>query len=147
MIGYNRRQPTHDSKRSPRYPGRRRAARTGFLGCRVTAKTRGKSSGLPFLASLTDVAAAAGLSAPIVYGGVDRNAYILESIGCGAAFFDYDNDGWLDILVLTGTRWEGAPEGTTNRLYKNNRNGTFTDVTAPAGLTRLGWFCGVTIRS
>src|ERR1035438_7929763 len=111
----------------------------------VTAKTRGKGSGLPFLASLTDVAAAAGLSAPVIYGEVDHKAYIMEAIGCGAAFFDYDNDGWLDILVLTGTRWEGAPEGTTNRLYKNNRNGTFTDVTAPAGLTRLGWFSGVTI--
>src|ERR1039457_832103 len=56
-----------------------------------------------------------------------------------------DNDGWLDILVLTGTRWDGAPPVTTNRLYKNNRNGTFTDVTVPAGLTRLGWFCGATI--
>jgi hypothetical protein len=111
----------------------------------VTAKTRARSSGLPFLASLTDDAAAAGLSAPVIYGGVDRNAYIMEAIGCGAAFLDYDNDGWLDILVLTGTRWEGAPEGTTNRLYKNNRNGTFTDVTTQAGLTRLGWFSGVTI--
>ena len=47
--------------------------------------------------------------------------------------------------MLTGTRWDGAPPVTTNRLYKNNRNGTFTDVTVPAGLTRLGWFCGATI--
>ena len=84
-----------------------------------------------------------GPTAPIIYGGVNRNAYILEAIGCGAAFLDYDNDGWLDILVLTGTRWEGAPAGSSNRLYKNNRNGTFTDVTAKAGLTRLGWVSAV----
>ena len=111
----------------------------------VTAKPRGKASGLPFNAWLCDVASGAGLTAPVIYGGVNSNTYILEAIGCGAAFLDYDNDGWLDILVLTGTRWEGAPAGATNRLYKNNRNGTFTDVTEKAGLTRLGWFCGVTV--
>ena len=111
----------------------------------VTAKPRGKASGLPFNAWLSDVASAAGLTAPVIYGGVNSNTYILEAMGCGAAFLDYDNDGWLDILVLTGTRWEEAPEGATNRLYKNNRNGTFTDVTEKAGLTRSGWFCGVTV--
>ena len=111
----------------------------------VTAKPRGRASGLPFNAWLSDVAPAAGLTAPVIYGGVNSNTYILEAMGCGAAFLDYDNDGWLDILVLTGTRWEGAPEGATNRLYKNNRNGTFTDVTEKAGLTRSGWFCGVTV--
>ena len=111
----------------------------------VTAKPRGKASGLPFNAWLSDVASAAGLTAPVIYGGVNSNTYILEAMGCGAAFLDYDNDGWLDILVLTGTRWEGAPAGATNRLYKNNRNGTFTDVTEKAGLTRSGWFCGVTV--
>jgi hypothetical protein len=111
----------------------------------VTAKPRGKPSGLPFHASLVDVAAAAGLTSPVIYGGVDSYTYILEAIGCGAAFLDYDNDGWLDILLLTGSRWDGAPPGATNRLYKNNRNGTFTDVTEKAGLSREGWFCGVTV--
>ncbi|HEV3196861.1 MAG TPA: CRTAC1 family protein [Bryobacteraceae bacterium] len=111
----------------------------------VTPTARAKSSGLPFDASLTDIAAKAGLTAPVIYGGVDRNDYILEAIGCGAAFLDYDNDGWLDIFLLSGTRWEGAPRGSTNRLYHNNRNGTFTDVTEKAGLTRTGWACGVTV--
>ena len=63
-----------------------------------------------------------------------RSSYILEVVGCGVAFIDYDNDGWLDIFVLNGTRLEGAPAGATNRLYKNNRDGTFTDVTEKAGL-------------
>jgi enediyne biosynthesis protein E4 len=99
----------------------------------VTAKPRGKASGLPFNASLCDVASAAGLTAPVIYGGVDSYSYILEAIGCGAAFLDYDNDGWLDIVLLTGSRWEGAPASATNRLYKNNRNGTFTDISVPSG--------------
>jgi hypothetical protein len=111
----------------------------------ITPAPRAKLSGLPFDASLIDVAAKAGLTAPVIYGGVASNAYILEAIGCGAAFFDYDNDGWLDILLLSGTRWGGAPAVTTNRLYRNNRDGTFTDVTAKSGLTRTGWACGVTV--
>jgi len=111
----------------------------------VAARPRAKASGVPFDAWLTDVAGKAGLTTPVIYGGVDQNAYILEAIGCGAAFLDFDNDGWLDILLLTGSRWEGVPDGTTNRLYKNNRDGTFTDVTARAGLMRQGWFSGVTI--
>jgi hypothetical protein len=76
---------------------------------------------------------------------VDAKKYILEVVGCGVAFLDYDNDGWLDILVLNGTRLEGAPPGTTNRLYRNNRDGTFTDVTEKAGLVRAGWACAVTV--
>jgi enediyne biosynthesis protein E4 len=111
----------------------------------VKATSRPKASGLPFNASFTDVAAKAGLTAPVIYGGVDTNAYILEAIGCGAAFLDYDNDGWLDIFLLSGTRWEGAPPNTTNRLYHNNRDGTFSDVTEKAGLRRTGWACGVTV--
>ncbi len=106
---------------------------------------RGKPSGLPFHARFTDVARQAGLTAPVIYGGVDRKDYILETIGCGAAFFDYDNDGWLDIFLLGGTRLDASPEGATNRLYKNNRDGTFTDVTERAGLTRTGWASAVAV--
>ena len=80
-----------------------------------------------------------------MYGGVERKKYILEAVGCGVAFIDYDNDGWQDILLLSGTRLEGNPEGATNRLYKNNRDGTFTDVTEKAGLLRTGWASAVTI--
>jgi hypothetical protein len=100
---------------------------------------------LPFNASFTDIAARAGLTAPTICGEVESNAYILETLGCGAAFLDYDNDGWLDILLLTGSRWNGAPAGSINRLYKNNRDGTFTDVTEKAGIGLSGWFCGVTV--
>jgi hypothetical protein len=106
---------------------------------------RGKPSGLPFRSRLTDIAAQAGLTAPVIYGGVERKDYILETVGCGCAFVDYDNDGWLDIFVLSGTRMKDAPAGATNRLYKNNRNGTFTDVTEKAGLHRAGWASAVCV--
>lgn len=111
----------------------------------VRPQPRGKPSGLPFHARFTDIAARAGLRAPIIYGPSDRMDYILESMGCGVAFLDYDNDGWLDIFLLSGTRREGPVEGASNRLYKNNRDGTFIDVTAKAGLSRQSWACGVTV--
>jgi len=111
----------------------------------VKAQPRGKPSGRPFPARLTDVAKQAGLTHPIIYGGIDSKSYIIEVVGCGVAFIDYDNDGWLDLLVLSGTRLDNPPDGTTNRLYKNNRNGTFTDVTAKAGLVRMGWASAVTV--
>jgi hypothetical protein len=111
----------------------------------VKPQPRGKPSGRPFNARFTDVAQQAGLTSPVIYGGVDTKGYIVEVVGCGAAFIDYDNDGWQDLFILSGTRLEGAPPGTTNRLYKNNRDGTFTDVTDKAGLTRTGWASAVTV--
>jgi hypothetical protein len=104
---------------------------------------RGKEpNGLPYF---TDIAAKAGLTQPVVYGGVEHKKYILETNGCGIAFFDYDHDGWLDIFVPGGSRLEGSPPATSNRLYKNNRNGTFTDVTNKAGLERVAWVSGVCV--
>jgi hypothetical protein len=111
----------------------------------VRPQPRGKPSGRPFLARFTDVARQAGLTEPMVYGGAESKTYIIEVVGCGVAFLDYDNDGWLDVFLLSGTRLEGAPAGATNRLYKNNRDGTFTDVTAKAGLTRSGWASAITV--
>src|SRR5215831_5782390 len=122
-----------------------RLAAQGMATRSVKPSPRAKPSGLPFNARFTDVAQAAGLTAPTVYGGIAKKDYIVETMGCGCAFLDYDNDGWLDIFVLSGTRFEGAPEGATNRLYKNNRDGTFTDVTAKAGLLRAGWANGVCV--
>ena len=111
----------------------------------VKAQPRGKPSGRPFLAHLSDVAKEAGLTQSVIYGGVDSKRYIIEVVGCGLAFVDYDNDGWVDLFVLSGTRLEADPPGTTNRLYKNNRDGTFIDVTEKAGLVRAGWASAVTV--
>jgi hypothetical protein len=106
---------------------------------------RGKSSGLPFHAHFTNVAAKAGLTAPTVYGDIKFNDFIVDSMGCGVAFFDYDNDGWQDVLVLTGRRWKATPDEAVIRLYRNNRDGTFSDVTAKSGLGKSVWALGVTI--
>jgi enediyne biosynthesis protein E4 len=111
----------------------------------VKPVARPAPSGRPFYAHFVDVAAAAGLHAPVIYGGVETKKYILESTGCGCAFIDYDNDGWIDIFLLSGTRLDGEPPGATNRLYKNNRDGTFSDVTEKAGLKAVGWASGVCI--
>jgi hypothetical protein len=126
------------------------SATTLSLGQGVTTRNvkpmpRGKPSGIPFLAHFTDIAAEAGLLAPTVYGGLLHKNYIVETVGCGVAFLDYDNDGWLDIFVLCGSRMEAPPAGSTNRLYKNNRDGTFSDVTEKSGLLRTGWASGVTV--
>jgi hypothetical protein len=116
------------------------------MGGRVVAPlNRPPASGRPFNARFMDVAAAAGLTVPTIYGGIDHDEYIIEANGCGCAFLDYDNDGWLDIFVLSGTRLSSVPAGTSNRLYRNNRDGTFTDVTKLAGLEAVGWANSVCI--
>jgi hypothetical protein len=122
-----------------------RAWGQGISSRGVKALPRGKPSGLPWHSRLVDVAEQAGLRAPVVYGGIARKDYIVETVGCGVAFLDYDNDGWLDIFILSGTRIENPPEGAHNRLYKNNRDGTFTDVTEKAGLKRSGWASAVCV--
>lgn len=117
----------------------------GVVSRSVKPTPRGKPSGLPFQSRLVDVAEKAGLRMPVVYGGVERKQYILEAVGCGAALFDFDNDGWLDIFLLTGSRLDSPPAEATNRLYRNNRDGTFTDVTERAGLRWTGWASGVAV--
>ena len=111
----------------------------------VKSAPRGKPSGLPFHARFTDVAAQAGLQNVVISGHREKADYVLEAMSCGAAFFDYDNDGWMDILVLSGSRYGDPPSDASNRLYKNNRDGTFTDVTRKAGLFRTGYSYGVTV--
>ena len=103
--------------------------------------------GTPLGLSFVDVGRAAGLNAKTIYGGEHKNKYLLETTGCGIAFYDYDNDGWLDIFVVNGTRLEGFPAGQepVSHLFKNNRDGTFTDVTVKAGLARSGWGQGVCV--
>ncbi len=126
--------------------GRSPAQKLGGMASRsVTAAPRGKPSGLPFHARFVNVAKQAGLTAPVIYGDPDHNDYILDSMGCGVAFLDYDNDGWQDILVLTGRRRQATPAGAVIRLYRNNRDGTFTDVTEKSGLGRSMWALGVTV--
>jgi len=95
----------------------------------------------PLGVTFLDVAKQSGLNAKTIYGGEHKNKYLLETTGCGIAFYDYDNDGWLDIFLVNGSRLEGFPKGQEpiSRLFKNNRDGTFTDVTLAAGVAYSGW--------
>src|SRR6266566_1974821 len=106
-------------------------------GQRLTPARTNDPLGVKFV----NVARQAGLTEKTIYGDEHRNRYLLETTGAGAAFIDYDNDGWEDIFLVNGTRLEGLPPGVraTNRLYRNNSDGTFTDVTERAGLVRTGW--------
>jgi hypothetical protein len=94
-----------------------------------------------------NVAGQAGVTAKTVYGDERKNKYLLETTGSGAAFFDYDNDGWLDIFLVNGTRLDPlrGGESPTNRLYRNKGDGAFQDVTEKAGLVRTGWGQGVCV--
>ncbi len=79
---------------------------------------------------------------------MDHKRYIIEAKGSGLGFFDYDNEGWLDIYLTNGTRLDTTwPPGQapTSYLYKNNRDGTFTDVTEKSRLACTGWQTGVTV--
>jgi hypothetical protein len=105
----------------------------GMIGRGVVAMPRPKPSGRTFPVAFADVAASAGLTAPLICGA-EKKKYIVESMGAGVAFLDYDNDGWQDLFLVNGSRLEGFPGGQapTNHLYRNHRNGTFTDVTKEA---------------
>jgi enediyne biosynthesis protein E4 len=98
-------------------------------------------------ANFSDIAERAGLTFTNVFGGLQTKKYIIETTGTGVAIFDYDNDGWPDIFFVNGTTLEGFPngKGPINHLYRNNHDGTFTDVTAQAGLTATGWGQGVCV--
>jgi len=98
--------------------------------------------GTPLGISFADVVKEAGLAVKTIYGGERKNKYLLETTGCGLAFYDYDDDGWLDLFLVNGWRLEGFPKGQEPHcyLFRNNRDGTFTDVTRGSGLeNRTGW--------
>jgi enediyne biosynthesis protein E4 len=98
-------------------------------------------------AHFIDIGRRAGLTMMNVSGGDTRKEFIIETTGNGAVIFDYDNDGWPDIFLPNGSTVEGFPDGRapTGHLYHNNHDGTFTDVTAKAGLARPGWAQGACV--
>jgi enediyne biosynthesis protein E4 len=101
------------------------------------------------LAYFTDMAKSAGLTMMNIFGGAHTKKYIIETTGTGVAIFDYDGDGWPDIFIVNGTTVDAAAiparSAPTNHLYRNNHDGTFTDVTEKAGLARSGWGQGVCV--
>jgi hypothetical protein len=93
-----------------------------------------------------DVTSAAGINFHLNCGSREK-LYIVETQCGGAAAFDYDNDGWMDILLVDGSTIEDYRAGKCHppRLYHNNQDGTFTDVSAKSGLSFCGWGYGVAI--
>ena len=111
------------------------------VGAALSVAARSEDS-LPF--SFTDVAAQAGLTATTVCGGREKNRYLLESIGSGAAFVDFDNDGWLDAFLVIGKTLEGSRRGGADQPpLPQPRERRFEDVTARAGVAASGWGYGV----
>jgi hypothetical protein len=96
--------------------------------------------------SFEDVTRAAGLNFHLTCGGPEK-LYIMESMCGGVAVFDYDNDGWMDILLVDGSTLADTRAGRCHhtRLYRNNHDGTFTDVSTKAGLNHCGWGFGVAV--
>ena len=131
LYGQQQQQPAAGMSR-PTYSAPSRAA-TGGLHSPI--------AGTPLGISFVDVARASGLNTKTIYGNEHKNKYLLETTGCGVAFFDYDQDDWLDIFLVNGWRIDGFPKGQDPicHLFHNNRDGTFTDVTEKAGLARSGW--------
>jgi len=103
---------------------------------------------------LTDVTAAAGIDFVETIGDHDMTN-IVESAGVGCGFIDYDDDGWVDIYLVSGCWLEGLSDpnldpvvrtklaSATDRLYRNRGDGTFQDVTVEAGLGRPAYGMGV----
>ena len=99
----------------------------------------------PAAVTFRDVAERAVLKDVIVSGGADKK-YVLEVNGSGACWLDYDNDGWMDLYLVNGSTLaqlqKKSPVTQTNHLYRNNRDGTFTDTTRAAGIPGRGWGFG-----
>jgi len=104
------------------------------------------ASGEPFQVRFVDVTEEAGITIETTSGGEEKR-YIVEAKGGGAAtFLDYDDDGWMDIYIVNGSRLEGFPPGEEPRnvLYRNNGDGTFAEVTEEAGVGDAHWGMGCT---
>jgi enediyne biosynthesis protein E4 len=93
-----------------------------------------------------DVTRIAGIDFHLTCGGPQK-LYIMESMCGGLAFIDYDNDGWPDIFLINGSTLEDlkADRSPASKLYHNNHDGTFTDVTEKAGLAHRGWCMGAAV--
>src|SRR5689334_7871892 len=115
---------------------------SSLAGCRGPAKppSMRPDSSAPIL--FTDATVAAGIRF-VHHNGAGGKKMMPETTGSGCAFLDYDNDGWDDILLVDSKSY--APDTPALALYRNNHDGTFTDVTKKTGLTASGYGMGCAI--
>jgi len=92
----------------------------------------------------TDVTQQAGIRF-VHNNGKSGKKWLPETLGSGCAFFDADGDGWQDILLINSKSWTPKPAKSLHKLYRNNRNGTFTDISAGSGLDIEMYGMGVAI--
>lgn len=119
--------------RSPDLPAHQSAAETANVG--------GQHD------EFVEVAAKSGIAFTLTSGGPEKRTIIEAKGGGGIAWIDYDNDGFPDLFLVNGSTFEHWKNGDSprSRLYHNNRNGTFTDVSEHSGLTHTGWGMGVCV--
>src|SRR5579863_9153363 len=91
-----------------------------------------------------DVTAQAGIHFTHNNGAAGKK-YLPETLGSGCAFFDADGDGWPDILLINSKDWTPRGKKSLPALYRNNHNGTFTDITAGSGLDVEMYGMGVAV--
>ena len=112
----------------------------------VAATAQGKKPTAASGTLFADVTRASGIDFHLTCGSSDKR-YIMDSMCGGVAVFDYDNDGWMDIYLVNGSTLEDLRTGKCHpgKLFHNNKDGTFTDVTAKSGLTHCGWGFGAAV--
>jgi enediyne biosynthesis protein E4 len=140
------------SNSSGRLTRRRFLRHCAIAPCFAIPLLRNRTFGPPFLTPhpwFIDVAGKAGLEAFRDVCGSPTKDYLVETLGSGVALFDYDNDGLIDVLLVNGATFEILSNPSlprpSSRLFRNNGDGTFTDVTQESGLINDGWGVGVTI--
>ena len=103
-----------------------------------------KQTRVPSSISFADITHAAGIDFHLTCGSPEKR-FIMETMCGGVAVFDYDNDGWMDIYLVDGSTLDDMAAGKchSGKLYRNNHDGTFSDVTAKSGLSHCGWGFGV----
>ena len=118
------------------------AAVCGIVGSVVLALAGGAPAAINV--TMTDVTAQAGIKFTH-NAGKSGKKFLPETLGAGAAFIDADGDGWQDIVLLNGRDWIPRGRKTLNALYRNNKNGTFTDITAGSGLDTEMFAIGIAV--
>jgi hypothetical protein len=118
----------------------------GLLALLLPVPTVRAQRDLPAAAIFTDVTRVAGIDFHLTCGSREK-LYIMDAMCGGIAVFDYDNDGWPDIFLVNGATLEELKTGKSpaSKLYHNNHDGTFTDVTEKAGLAHRGWCFGAAV--
>ncbi len=116
-----------------------------LLGAALGMAAWGVAAAPPASANFRDVTQAAGLRF-VHNSGATGKKYLPETMGPGCAFIDFDHDGWQDIFLVNGKSWPGQPRRrSTPKLYRNQGDGTFTDVTRRAGLAIVIYGMGVAV--